>query len=144
MAVELLRGHVKDITTPDKHGAVACRLGEYNIQVNGDLAGGIAKGDDVLLACEQRNNGYHALVVKNLHKGKTRQIDPTNKILLLAASAFVCLLGFVLYSQAEMSSIVVRSSDAIVGFIGLIGIAITLRRLFIINRASIWIRRAEV
>jgi len=144
MAVELLRGHIKEITTPDKHGAVACLLGDYNIKVNCDLAGNIGKGDDVLLACEQRNNGFHALVVKNIHKGKMRQIDPTNKILLLAASAFVCLLGFVLYSQAEMSSIVVRSTDAIVGFIGLVGIAITLRRLFIINRASIWIRHAEI
>jgi hypothetical protein len=144
MAIQLLRGHVKDISSPDKHGAVGCRLGKYNIKVYGDLVSGLGKGDDVLLACEQRNDTFRALAVKNIDKNKMVQIDPTNSILLLAASFFVCMLGFVLDLQAEGSSITVRSMDVIVGSIGLIGIGITLRRLFLITRAGIWVRGAEV
>jgi hypothetical protein len=144
MAIQLLRGHVKDISSPDKHGAVGCRLGKYDIKVYGDLVSGLGKGDDVLLACEQRNDTFRALAVKNIDKNKMVQIDPTNSILLLAASFFVCMLGFVLDLQAEGSSITVRSMDVIVGSIGLIGIGITLRRLFLITRAGIWVRGAEV
>ena len=142
MAIELLRGHVKEVTSPDKHGKVNCQLGSYNIKVNGDLVSSIGQGDDIILACEQSNDGYHALEVKNIDKGKTAQIDPTNKILLLAGSVFVCLLGFVLNFQAESSSVMVRSIDTVIGLIGLIGIGITLRRLFIITRAGTWVRHA--
>ena len=46
--------------------------------------------------------------------------------------------------QAESSGIIVQSMDMIVGFIGLIGIAISLRRLFLIARAGTWVRQAEV
>lgn len=144
MAIQLLRGHVKDITSPDKHGAVGCKLGKYDIKVYGDLVSGIGKGDDVLLACEQRNDNFRALAVKNIDRNKMLQIDPTNSILLLAASFFVCMLGFVLDLQAESSSITVQSMDMIVGFIGLIGVGINLRRLFLITRAGNWVRRAEV
>jgi len=144
MAIELLRGHVKEVTSPDKHGKVDCQLGSYNIKVNGDLVSSIGQGDDILLACEQRNDGYHGLAVKNIDKGKMAQIDPTNKILLLAGSVFVCMLGFVLHFQAEGSSTMVRSIDTIIGFIGLTGIGITLRRLFIITRAGTWVRHAEL
>jgi hypothetical protein len=144
MAIQLLRGHVKDISSPDKRGAVGCQLGKYNIKVYGDLVSGIGKGDDVLLACEQRNDVFRALAVKNIDKNKMVQIDPTNSILLLAASFFICMMGFVLDLQAEGSSITVQSMDMIVGFIGLIGIGITLRRLFLITRAGTWVRRAEL
>ena len=144
MAIELLRGHVRDVTAPDKRGEVSCQLGKCAVKVNADLVSSIAKGDDLLLACVQRSDVYHALAVKNIDKGKTAQIDPTNSILFLAGSVFVCMLGFVLNLQAESSGIIVQSMDMIVGFIGLIGIAISLRRLFLIARAGTWIRQAEV
>ena len=144
MAIQLLRGHVKDISSPDKHGTVGCQLGKYNIKVYGDLVGGIGKGDDVLLACEERNDGFRALAVKNIDKNKMVQIDPTNSILLLAASFFICMLGFVLDLQAEGSSITIKAMDTIVGFIGLVGLGITLRRLFLITRAGTWVRRADL
>jgi hypothetical protein len=144
MAIELLRGHVKEITPPDKRGKVDCKLGNYDIQIDGDLSGGIAKGDDILLACEQRKGAYHALAVRNIDKNKMRQIDPTNSILFLAAGIFVCTLGFVLDFQAEFSSIMVRSIDTAVGLIGLIAIVVTLRRLLIITRASAWVRHADI
>jgi hypothetical protein len=144
MAIQLLRGHVKEISSPDKHGAVGCQLGKYNIKVYGDLVGGIGKGDDVLLACEQRNDGFRALAVKNIDKNKMVQIDPTNSILLLAASFFICMMGFVLDLQAEGSSITVKAMDMIVGSIGLVGLGITLRRLFLITRAGTWVRGAEL
>ena len=144
MAIQLLRGHVKEISSPDKHGTVGCQLGKYNIKVYGDLVGGIGKGDDVLLACEERNDGFRALAVKNIDKNKMVQIDPTNSILLLAASFFICMLGFVLDLQAEGSSITIKAMDTIVGFIGLVGLGITLRRLFLITRAGTWVRGAEL
>ena len=144
MAIQLLRGHVKEVTSPDKHGGVDCRLGSYNIKMNGDLVSSIGHGDDILLACEQRNDGYHGLAVKNIDKGKTAQIDLTNKILLLAGSVFMCTLGFVLDFQAEGSGVMARSIDTIIGCIGLIGMGITLRRLFIITRAGTWVRHAEL
>ena len=144
MAIQLLRGHVKDISSPDKHGAVGCQLGKYNIKIYGDLVSSIGKGDDVLLACDQRNDFFRALAVKNIDKNKMVQIDPTNSILLLAASVFVCMLGFVLELQAGSSSTTVQSMDMIMGFIGLIGIGITLRRLFLITRAGTWVRRADL
>ena len=144
MAIELLRGHVKDVTTPDKHGGVSCQLGKCTVKVNGDLVSSLAKGDDILLACVQRSDAYHALAVKNIDKGKIAQIDPTNSILFLAGSVFVCMLGFVLNLQGESSGIIVQSMEMIIGFIGLIGIGISLRRLFLITRAGTWVRHAEV
>ena len=144
MAIQLLRGHVKEVTSPDKHGGVDCRLGSYNIKMNGDLVSSIGQGDDILLACEQCNDGYHGLAVKNIDQGKTAQIDPTNKILLLAGSVFLCTLGFVLDFQAVSSGIMVRSIDTIIGSIGLIGIVITVRRLFIISRAGTWVRHVKI
>ena len=144
MAIQLLRGHVKGVSSPDKHGGVGCLLGSYTIKVNGDLVSSIGQGDDILLACEQRNDGYHGLAVKNIDQGKTAQIDPTNKILLLAGSVFLCTLGFVLDFQAVSSGIMVRSIDTIIGSIGLIGIVITVRRLFIISRAGTWVRHVKI
>lgn len=144
MAIELLRGHVKDITSPDKRGKVKCKLGSYDIQVNGDLAGDITKGDEILLACELRKGGYHALAVRNIDKKKMRQIDPTNNILFLAGGIFVCTLGFVLDIQAELSSVIVRAIDTVIGVIGLVVIVATLRRLIIITRSGAWVRNADL
>ncbi len=55
MAIQLLRGHVKDISSPDKRGAVGRRRGKYNIKIYGDWVSGIGKGDGVLLPCEQHS-----------------------------------------------------------------------------------------
>ena len=144
MAIQLLRGHVKKVTSPDKHGRADCQLGTYSVKLYGGLAGNIGTGDDILLACELRKTDYRALAVKNIDTGKTTQIDPTNSILFLAASFFLCMLGFVLVLQAEGSSVVVQSMDMTLGFIGLIGIVINLRRLFLITRAGTWVRHADL
>lgn len=144
MALQLMRGHVKEISSRDKHGAMTCHIGQCKVKVYGDLVSSIATDDDVLFACEQRNDVFHMLAVKNIDNGKMAQVDPTNTILLMAASAFVCLLGFILDSQAENSSALVRSIDTSLGVIGLVGILVTLRRLFVITRAGKWVRRAAV
>jgi hypothetical protein len=144
MAIQLLRGHVKDVSSPDKHGAVDCLMGKYSVKVYADLVSSIGKGDDILLACEQRNDVYRALAVKNVDKDKTAQIESTNSILLMAASGFVCMLGFVLSQQADNSSVIVQSIYMTLAFIGLIGLGITLRRLFLITRAGNWVRRADL
>lgn len=144
MAIQLLRGHVKDVTSPDKHGAADCHIGKYNIKVYSDLVSSIGKGDDILLAGELRNEVFHALAVKNVDKGKTAQIDGTNNFLLMAVSAFVCMFGFVLGMKAVSSAGMVESMDMAMAFVGLIGMGITLRRLFLINRAANWISRADI
>ena len=142
MAIQLLRGHVIDVSSPDKHGAGGCHIGKYNVKVYSDLVSSIGKGDDILLAGELRNDVFHALAVKNVDKGKTAQIDGTNNILFMGASAFVCMLGFVLALKAINSGGVVQSIDTVMAFLGLIGMGITLRRLFLITRAANWVSRA--
>lgn len=144
MAIELLRGHVRDLSSPDKRGEADCQFGRYSIRISGDLLSSIAMGDDLLLACEQRNDRYSALAVKNIDKGKMAQIDLTNGVLLLLACGFVCIFGFVVDVQAEGGSAVVRSTAMAMGVIGLVGIAIVLRRLFRITRAAALVRRAEI
>lgn len=144
MAIQLLRGHVKDVTSPDSHGTGGCHIGEYNVKVNGDLVSSIGKGDDILLAGELRNDIFHAMAVKNIDKGKTAQIDCTNSILIMGAFAFLFMLGAVLAMKAVNSGGVVQSLDLVLAFFGLIGLAITLRRLFLITRASNWITRANL
>ena len=144
MAIQLLRGHVKDVTSPDKHGAVDCQMGKCNVKVHGDLVSSIGKGDDVLLVCEQRNDVYHALAVKNCDKGKTAQVDPINSILLMLASGFLCILGFGLDLDADNIGVIAQSIDMTMGFIGLLGIGITLRRLFLLTRAGTWVRHADL
>lgn len=144
MALQLMRGHVKEISSRDKHGAVACQIGRCKVKVGGDLVSSIATGDEVLFACEQHNDVFHMLAVKNIDSGKVAQVDPTNTILFMAASAFVGLLGFILDLQAENSSILVRSIDASLAIIGLVGIVVTLRRLLVITRAGTSVRRAAV
>lgn len=142
MALQLMRGHVKEISSRDKRGAASCHIGKVKVKVNGDLVSSISAGDDLLFACEQRNDVFHMLAVKNVDKGKVSQVDPTNTILLMAASVFVCLLGFILDMQAENSSALVRSIDTGLGVVGLAGILVTLRRLSVITRAGKWVRRA--
>jgi hypothetical protein len=144
MAMQLLRGHVKDVTSPDKHGAAACHIGKYNVKVYSDLVSSIGKGDDILLAGELRDDVFHALAVKNVDKNKTAQIDGTNNILLLGASSFLCMLGLVLGLKAVNSGGVVESLDMAMAFIGLIGMGISFRRLFLITRASNWVSRADL
>jgi hypothetical protein len=144
MAIQLLRGHVKDVTSPDDHGIGGCHIGKYNVKVNGDLVSSIGKGDDILLAGELRNDIFHAMAVRNIDKGKTAQIDCTNNILLMGASGFVCMLGFVLALKAINSGGVVQSLDMVLAFVGMIGMGITLRRLFLITRASNWVTRADL
>jgi hypothetical protein len=144
MAIQLLRGHVKDVSLPDKHGAADCHIGKYNVKVHSDLVGSIGKGDDILLAGELRNDVFHSLAVKNIDKDKMAQIDLTNSILLMAAGTFVCGLGFILSLQGESSGGIVRSLEMAVGFIGLIGMGLILRRLFLITRAVNWVNRADL
>jgi hypothetical protein len=143
MAIQLLRGHVKDLTSRDKHGAVDCQTGKSNIKVHGDLVSSIAKGDDVLFACEHRNNVYHALALKNIDRGKTAQVDLTNSILLMVASGFLCILGFGLDLDFDNIGVIGQSIDMTVGFIGLLGMGITLRRLFLIARARNWVHQTD-
>jgi len=147
MSLQLLRGHVKDVTSPGKHGAADCHIGkyEYNVKVYSDLISSIGKGgDDILLAGELRNDIFHAMAVKNIDKGKTAQIDGTNNILLMGASAFVFGLGFVLGLKAIDGGGIVQSLNMAMIFIGLIGMGITLRRLFLITRAANWVSRAKL
>lgn len=144
MAIQLLRGHVKDVTSPDNHGAADCHIGKYNVKVYSDLVSSVGKGDDILLAGELRNDVFHAMAVKNIDKDKTAQIDCTNNILLMGASAFVCMLGFILGLKAINTGGLVQSIDMAMAFIGLIGMGITLRRLFLITRAANWISRADL
>jgi hypothetical protein len=144
MALQLLRGHVKDVTSPDNRGAADCHIGKYNVKVYSDLVSSIGKGDDILLAGELRNDIFHAMAVKNIDKDKTAQIDSTNSILLMGVSAFMCGLGFVLALKAINTGGVVQSVDMVLAFIGLIGMGITLRRLFLITRAGNWVSRADL
>lgn len=144
MAIQLLRGHVKDVTSPDDHGAADMHIGKYNVKVSSDLVSSVGKGDDILLAGELRDDVFHAMAVKNIDKDKMAQIDCTNNILLMGASAFICMLGFVLALKAINSGGVVQSLDMAMAFIGLIGMGITLRRLFLITRAANWISRADL
>ena len=144
MAMQLLRGHVIDVTSPDKHGAAGCHIGKYNVKVYSDLVSSIGKGDDILLAGELRDDIFHALAVKNVDKNKTAQIDGTNNILLMGASAFFCMLGLVLGMKAVNSGGLVESLNMAMAFIGLIGMGITFRRLFLITRASNWVSRADL
>ena len=144
MALQLLRGHVKDVLSPDTRGAGGCHIGKYNVKVYSDLVSSIGNGDDILLAGELKDDIFHAMAVKNIDKGKTAQIDCTNNILLMGASTFVCLLGFVLALRAINSGGVVQSVDMVMAFVGLIGMVITLRRLFLIIRAANWVSRADL
>jgi hypothetical protein len=144
MAIQLLRGHVKDVSSPDNHGAADCHIGKYNVKVYSDLVSTVGKGDDLLLAGELRNDIFHAMAVKNIDKGKTAQIDCTNNILLMGMSGFICMLGFVLALKAINTGGVVQSIDLVLAFVGLIGMGITLRRLFLITRASNWVTRADI
>ena len=112
MAIQLLRGHVKDVSSPDNHGAADCHIGKYNVKVSGDLVSSVGQG--------------------------------TNNILLMGASAFICMLGFVLALKAINSGGAVQSADMVMAFIGMVGMGITLRRLFLINRAANWVSRVEL
>ena len=144
MAIQLLRGHVKDVTPPNNRGAADMHIGKYNVKVGSDLVSSVGKGDDILLAGELRDDVFHAMAVKNIDKDKIAQIDCTNNILLMGASAFICMLGFVLGLKAINSGGVVQSLDMAMAFIGLIGMGITLRRLFLITRAANWVSRADL
>lgn len=143
MGLQLLRGHVEDVATPDNHGAAACHIGKYNVKVGSDLVSSIGKGDDILLAGELRNDVFHAMAVRNFNRGKTAQIDPTNNILLMGASGFVCMLGGVLGLKAIGSGGIIESLDIVMAIIGLIGMGITLRRMILINKAGNWVSRHE-
>jgi hypothetical protein len=144
MALQLLRGHVKDVTSPDNHGAAGCHIGKYSVKVSSDLVSSVGKGDDILLAGELRNDVFHAMAVKNLDKDKTAQIDCTNNVLLIGAFGFVFFLGFVLALRAINTGGVVQSMDMVMAFVGLVGMGIALRRLFLINRASNWVSRIDL
>ncbi len=144
MAIQLLRGHVKDVGSPDNHGAADCHIGKYSVKVSGDLVSSVGQGDDILLAGELRKDVFHALAVKNLDKNKAAQIDGTNNILIMGASAFICMLGFVLALKAINSGGAVQSADMVMAFVGMVGMGITLRRLFLINRAANWVNRVEL
>jgi len=144
MGLQLLRGHVKDIATPDNRGAAACQIGKYNVKVYGDLVSSVGKGDDILLAGELRSNVFHALAVKNFDRDKTAQIDPTNNVLLMGISGFVCMVGGVLGLRAVGGGGIVESLDFMMAIAGLIGMVIALRRLILINRAGNWVSRPEL
>jgi len=66
-----------------------------------------------------------AELVSSIDKGNTAQIDPTNSILFLAGSVFVCMMDI----QVESRGINVQSLDMIVGFI---------------TKAGTWVRHVVV
>jgi hypothetical protein len=144
MGLQLLRGHVKDIAAPDNRGAAACQIGKYNVKVYGDLVSSVGKGDDILLAGELKSNVFHALAVKNFDRNKTAQIDPTNNMLLMGLSGFVCMVGGVLGLRYAGSGGILESLDFTLAMIGLIGMVMSLRRLILINRAGNWVSRPEL
>lgn len=143
MLLQLLRGHVEDMSSTAKDGEVECKIGSHNIKLHKHLITYVGKGNDVLLACTQRNGSYHAWAVKNIDTGKSAQIDPINTVMGVLASGVALIFGLALGTDAEASGAAVWVADVGLAFIGAAGIAICLQRLFLITRASNWIRYAD-
>lgn len=100
MGMEIRRGIATDIVKTDNQNSVACRIGESNVIIHGDLERIIKEGDDILVAGDLRDDVLRALAVKNMTQNRTLQIDGSNYTLVMGAGLFFWILGLVLSLQA--------------------------------------------
>lgn len=100
MGMEIRRGTAADIVKTDNQSSIACRIGESNVMLHGDLERIVKEGDDILVAGVLRDDVLRALAVKNMTQNRTLQIDGSNYTLVMGAGLFIWILGLVLSLQA--------------------------------------------
>ncbi|MBI5449954.1 MAG: hypothetical protein HY940_01205 [Gammaproteobacteria bacterium] len=144
MTLQLLRGQVNQLTPAASNGEMDCILGKYKVKIHGDLARYVGIGDEILVACHQKNDTYHTLAARNIDTSKTMTIDLTNNILLMLGSGFISMMGFAVAPNAEFISSFLEFACIGLGLIGLVGLGLTIRQVFLINRAGAWVRTAAL
>lgn len=137
MAIELIKGTIATHTEADQNKASTCRIGEREIELHRDLADRIKVGDEVAISCQISEQDTKALAINNLSRKRISAIDPTNLVLILGASGFICLVFFILGGQnlthGAMSLVALNIA---VGFVGAAGIAVTITRLLTLRHAQ--------
>ncbi len=144
MQIELRHGLAANITPAEKpQGAIECHLDGSKILVHRDLADKLRMGENIIAAGTVHENVLRAVAIKNLSKGTTSQLDPTNNVLALAFSGFIGLISAIQSINANAAG---NSAGSIVlAFVAVTGFAAIfffLQRLIEINKASSRIKYA--
>jgi len=145
MAIELLRGTVRDLSAWGKHGAARCRLNGHDVMLPMDLTVNIHEGDDIQVAGTMKKDTLLAMAMKNSKQGKTSRVDATNYILLMGLGGFLWVLCGVFGLRAIGSdAILMESLDDIISIGGFVVMLLMVRHLFQINRASDQVKYTEM
>ena len=141
MAIEIIKGTIATHTETDQDKASMCRVGEHEIELHRDLADRVKVGDEVAISYQTSEQGNKALAIDNLSQKRISAIDPTNLVLILGASSFICLVFFILAGQnMTVDAMALVALNVAVGFVGAAGIAITVTRLLALRHAQTMLR----
>jgi len=137
MAIEIIKGTIATHTEADQDKASMCRVGEREIELHRDLADRIKVGDEVAISCQIDEQSSKALAIDNLSQKRISAIDPTNLVLIMGASGFICLVFFILAGQnMTVDAMALVALNAAVGVVGAVGIAVTITRLLALRHAQ--------
>ena len=139
MGIKFERGNVGQVSVPDKHGAVECRIGDQNIKVHRDLADRVIKGDEILVVGELKKGILQAYAIKNINQNKTAKLDVTGYVLIMGVG-FYLLIFFGVFGLEEIGGTQWESTQYILSIIGLIIAVWTLRRIIHIVKSDTWVR----
>lgn len=139
MWIKIQRGNVDQVSAPDKHGAVECRIGDQKIKVHRDLADRVVKGDDILVVGELKKGLLQAYAIKNFKQNKTAKLDVTGYVLFMGVGFYVAILCGV-FGLEGIGGTQLEPVQDVASIIGWIVAIWMLRRVIHIVKSDTWIR----
>lgn len=144
MRIEHTHGTASDVNPAPSGKGVEFRLGEYRVQLPGDLADRVTAGDRVAVAGARRDDTFYADAVHNYSQRRVTQRDVTLIILALGACAFTILFcavqGYHLLAQGRNNA---ATTMGLISLAGVVGVMLSLSRLRAIIKAGSRIRYLE-
>lgn len=144
MDIKLQRGLIQEVSTPDKDGAISCRMGPYRLKAPAVVAHSFSPGDEVMVAAQPMKDGVlHVLSVKNYSRGKTARVDITRDLMIFAAAAYVFVLCGIFGAEGIGGAVLAPVQD-VASVIGLVISVWAMRRVIITTRADRWLNYAQL
>lgn len=133
MKFNVQRGQVEQMSQPEKDGSVFCQIGDSKAHLHPHLLGNIGNGETVIVAGRKKNDVLEPMVVKNLLRHKTTQVDSVGFMLIAMLGLFFTLLslGFVVSSVNQ--TITLKSVLELIAATGFVVFFWYIRRFFFIN-----------
>ncbi len=139
MERKLLNGVIEGFSRVKDTDVANCQLGGKKLYLHRDLADEVRNGDNVYVYVVAAKDGFRALALRNITRGKVSQIDCTNNILLFG-TGFVLAFIFGIIGLQGTQGPTISTIQEIIGVLGVVLAVYSLRATVLIMRATSVVR----